>query len=294
MHLASAEPAVSDDLVWCHDAVRRGDRDRFLCGVFAPPAARAGVWALYALNLELAHIREAVTDPLPGQIRLQWWREAMHEAYTTTPRAHPVVRLVAATLPGKVAESGLQALIDARAADLESGGPETLPALEDYLAATAGRLQMLVAESLTGGQLSPQTQTAVKATGMAWGLVGMIRAVAFQAHSSQLILPRREMKASGVREGDLMNHTMTAQLGEMVARMAARADAQLAIARAVSAAVERAALPALLPCVLAEGYLRQLRRAGWNPFVRGLDRPGVRTLMRLWWRARRGRYTHCR
>ena len=215
--------------------------------------------------------------------------------YRSRPETN-FARYRAATLPGKVAESGLQALIDARAADLESGGPETLPALEDYLAATAGRLQMLVAESLTGGQLSPQTQTAVKATGMAWGLVGMIRAVAFQAHhSSQLILPRREMKASGVREGDLMNHTMTAQLGELVARMAARADAQLAIARAVSAAVERAALPALLPCVLAEGYLRQLRRAGWNPFVRGLDRPGVRTLMRLWWRARRGRYyTRCR
>ena len=286
-------PTRSDDLSWCHDAVRQGDRDRFLCSVFAPPERRAGLWALYALNLELAHIRAAVTDPLPGQIRLQWWREAISEAYAGTPRAHPVVRLVAATLPGRVPESGLQALIDARAADLEAGGPATLAALEAYLAATAGRLQVLAAQVLTAdttGSDASATHRAAEASGTAWGLVGMIRAVAFQAQTSQLILPRAEMKAAGVREGDLLQRTMTAELGQLVARMAERAEAHLTAARALAPAVDRVALPALLPCVLAEGYLRRLQRSGWNPFVRGLERPGAGMLVRLWWQARRGCY----
>ena len=291
MTFSAPDHSRSDDLLWCHDAVRRGDRDRFLCSLFAAPVNRPPLWALYALNLELAHIREAVTDPLPGQIRLQWWREAISAAYTGTARAHPVVRLVAATLPGRLPEAGLQALIDARAADVAAGGPTTLPALQAYLVATAGRLQALAAAALTAGDApASATATAAEAAGTAWGLVGMIRAVAFQAHSSQLILPRAEMKAAGVREADVLQHKMSAELGQLIARMAAEAEAHIKAAHDLAGSVHPAALPALLPCVLAEGYLLRLRACGWNPFALRGAQPTARMLVRLWWQGRRGRF----
>ena len=66
------------------DTVRRiarsGDPDRSLAALFAPREARADLFALIALNVELARIAEIVTEPGLGIIRLQWWREAIDRA----------------------------------------------------------------------------------------------------------------------------------------------------------------------------------------------------------------------
>jgi len=63
------------------DALRRHDRDRYLSALFVPADRRGAAIALYVFNHEIAKTREVVTEPLLGQIRLQWWREAIGEAY---------------------------------------------------------------------------------------------------------------------------------------------------------------------------------------------------------------------
>src|SRR3569623_1563592 len=60
--------------------VRRHDPDRFLTALFAPPAKREALFALYALNHELARARETVSEPPLALIRLQWWREVVEGA----------------------------------------------------------------------------------------------------------------------------------------------------------------------------------------------------------------------
>src|SRR5713226_379142 len=107
--------------------VRRHDRDRFQTVLFAPAARRAALFALYAFNYEVARVRESVSQPMLGQIRLQWWREVIAAAYAgDKPRDHPVVEPLAAT----IAEFGLtrryfDRLIDAREADLADEPPAT-------------------------------------------------------------------------------------------------------------------------------------------------------------------------
>src|SRR5436853_2164580 len=84
--------------------VRRHDRDRFQTVLFAPAARREALFALYAFNYEIARVRESVTAPMLGQIRLQWWREAIDAAYASAaPRAHEV----AAPLTAAIREYGL-------------------------------------------------------------------------------------------------------------------------------------------------------------------------------------------
>src|SRR6476661_6084406 len=71
--------------------VRHHDRDRFQTVLFAPAARREALFALYAFNYEIARVRESVTEPMLGQIRLQWWREAVDAGYAgTLPRHHVV------------------------------------------------------------------------------------------------------------------------------------------------------------------------------------------------------------
>src|SRR5436309_10149749 len=72
--------------------VRRHDRDRYQTALFAPAGKREALLALYAFNYEIARVRETVTEPMLGQIRLQWWREVLDAAYVgRSPRNHPVV-----------------------------------------------------------------------------------------------------------------------------------------------------------------------------------------------------------
>jgi phytoene/squalene synthetase len=50
--------------------VRQCDRDRFQAALFAPAAQRETLFALYAFNYEIARVREIVSEPMLGQIRL--------------------------------------------------------------------------------------------------------------------------------------------------------------------------------------------------------------------------------
>src|SRR5690348_12565266 len=76
--------------------VRRQDRERYLTALFAPAGRREALLALYAFNHEVAKTREVVREPTLGQIRLQWWRDALEEIHDgRSPRRHEVVEPLA-------------------------------------------------------------------------------------------------------------------------------------------------------------------------------------------------------
>src|SRR5215471_10103161 len=114
--------------------VRRHDRDRYQTALFAPAARREALFALYAFNYEIARVRESVTEPMLGQVRLQWWRENIAAAFERGPvRHHPVVEALSATIRDlALTREHFDRLIDAREADLSGEPPASLNALEDY------------------------------------------------------------------------------------------------------------------------------------------------------------------
>ena len=82
--------ADRDQLSFCAEQLRSHDHDRFLTCLFAPSGAREDLFALYAFNLEIAKVAEVVSEPMAGQIRIQWWREALDGLYAGAPRKHQV------------------------------------------------------------------------------------------------------------------------------------------------------------------------------------------------------------
>src|SRR5438105_12411155 len=100
--------------------VRRHDRDRYQTALFAPAGRREALLALYAFNYEIARVRETVTQPMLGQIRLQWWREVLDAAYAgAPPRQHPVVLPLSAAIRELALSRGyFDRLIGSRERDL--------------------------------------------------------------------------------------------------------------------------------------------------------------------------------
>ena len=61
------------------DLVRKGDPDRFLAAMAAPPAARRVLFPLYAFNVEVSRAPWLTSESMIAEMRLQWWRDVLEE-----------------------------------------------------------------------------------------------------------------------------------------------------------------------------------------------------------------------
>ncbi len=253
--------------------VRRHDRDRYQTVLFAPAARREALFALYAFNYEIARVRESVTQPMLGQIRLQWWRENIAAAFVgRTPRHHPVVEAVTVAIRElQLTREHFDRLIDARENDLAEEPPTSLPALEDYAEATSARLIYLALEVL--GVHDPRAGEAGLHVGIAYSLAGLLRAMPFHARTGRLLIPADIAARSGLSEQDYRALRSTPGLRSATAELAAAALRHLGLARAQRAKIPRSALPALLPAIVAQRSLLRLKRAAYDPFDAALAVP---------------------
>ncbi len=161
-------------LAACADIVRRGDPDRFLAAMAAPPAARAVLFPLYAFNVEVARAPWVTAEPLIAEMRLQWWRDALDEIAEGRPvRAHEVTVPLAGMLDAAGARA-LDGAVAARRRDIDPAPFAGDAALWAHLDATAGTLMWVAARALGA---APDAETTVRRIGQAGGLASWFRAV---------------------------------------------------------------------------------------------------------------------
>ena len=273
---------------YCADQVRLHDRDRYLTALFAPDSRREALFALYAFNLEISRVRETVSERLIGEMRLQWWQDALDAVYGGgRPPAHPVAEALAtAILEYKLDRAFFERLIDARRRDLDDEPPADLPALVGYARDTSAPLVQLAL-----GVLGVSDAGALKAAdevGVAYALAGLLRAVPFHARQKRLYLPRALCETTGLDTKRLFELKPDTALASAVRPVAA--EARTYLARARNHPAPRAALAALLPAAVADATLRCLERSGFDPFAPRVARGGIGVPLALAWRARRGRF----
>ena len=277
------------DATYCEGEVRAHDRDRYLVTQFAPVPRRAALYALYAFNLEVAKTAELVSEELLGQIRLEWWREAIEECYDGAPRRHEVVEALAGAIREHDLTRGhFKRLIDARAFDLDPEPHATLAALEAYAEATSSTLIWLAMEVLGGA--GDEAREAGRHIGVAFALTGLIRAMPFHLRAGRNYLPAELSQRHGIHRADLVALKPSPGLTAAIREIADAARSHLASARAAHAELDRDELPSLLLATIADEYLERLRHAGHDPFEPGLAAPSALRPLRLWFRAMRGRY----
>ena len=244
---------------------RAADYDRYLSAVFAPGARREALFALIAFNHEIARIPEAVSEPMLGRIRLQWWREVLDAVYAGAPtRRHEVAEPLADAIRACRLDRALfDALLEAREDDLESEGPTDLAALERYAAATGGSLAELMVRA-SGADSGPALE-AGRRVGTAWALVGTLRAAPHAAAQGRVTLPADLLSKAGLAAEDLRTGQGFERFAAVAEPVAGRAAELLAMGRQARRAVPRQCLGVLLIARLADLYLAQLRRAAWDP-----------------------------
>ncbi|PWR23674.1 phytoene/squalene synthase family protein [Zavarzinia compransoris] len=249
------------------DFVRAHDPDRFLTAVFAAPDRRDDLLALYAFNYEVARVREVVSDAMIGQIRLQWWRDALDEiALGREPRQHEVVTPLAAAIRRHALPlATFERVLEARELDLDDQPPPHLASLGSYLDGAAGGLFELALAVLGSGH--DEAHEAAHAAGIGVGLAGLLRALPFHAGANRLYLPADLMAQHGVSRDDLVAGRSSPGLRALVGELAGHARRHLDDAARAARDLPRGALPALLPVALARGWLGEIAHAGHDPFA---------------------------
>ena len=178
------ETSLESALEYCALQVRTFDPDRYLITIAGPKKFRAALFGLYAFNLEISKTRETVSEPMLGRIRLQWWREAIEGIYQGTPRNHEVILALAFVIEShSLSRQHFEEMIDGREFDLEDREPEDMPELVSYAQQTSGSLLQLTAEILTADK------AAADRIGVAWALVGLMKAIQFHSSQQRCYLP---------------------------------------------------------------------------------------------------------
>ncbi len=267
--------------------VKQQDHDRYLTLVFAPDDKREALFALHAFNQELARAAERVSEPLLGEMRLTWWRDAIESATGGGPvPEHPVMTALAPLLTAGVipAEALLQQL-DARRRDLDPEGFPTLAALVGYMRETAGAFNRL-----HGALLGLDRSGAAEAIGTAWGVTGLLRSYRAWATRGRLWLPQDLMAEQGLTRGQLMEGQATTGLARIGRRLAEEAGGLLEEARSAAPRLEKGRAGPLLLGSLTTLYLKRLAAAGHDLSDPGLSLLPPTRVFRLTWAVLRRRW----
>jgi phytoene synthase len=265
----------------CERLVRELDKDRFLATLFCPAEHRAALFTLYAFSCEVARVREVAREPLPGEIRLQWWKEALTGERREEALANPAAAALFSVLEKyKLSAQPLVELIDAHIFDLYDGPMQTLDDLENYTKKTASTLFDLAAQILNGGKHPVSGELGLHA-GSAYAIAGLLRAFPRHAARGQLYVPVEVLERHGAREEDVFAGKATAELRMTLAEMRLRAHGHLAAANDFLGAVPAAILPALLPLAVVPLALKRMERGDYDPFA-PLDIPQWRRQWALW------------
>jgi len=277
------EPAAA---AFCAALVRDHDFDRYAATLFVAPDNRRSLLALAAFNVEIVRVRGLVSQPLPGEIRLQWWTDMLEGPVHGGVEGNPV----AAELKRAIARHDLPValltrLIEAHLFDLYNDPMPDDAVLEAHLNETEGALFVLAARMLGHG--SDTIDHLARHAGMATGIARIVARLGYDAARRQLYVPKDRLERHGSELEQVFGGQPSPALQAALTQLIGEGRKHLDQAMQELPGLPREARAAFLPLALARRDLDALGAPGRNPFD-SYDRSRLSTLWTLW-RASRSR-----
>lgn len=260
------------------ETLRAADRDRYLCALYAPQDKRDALFALYAFNAEIAAVRDRIREALPGEIRLQWWRDVL-SAHEGAGEGHPVAAaLIGAIRKYDLPLSAFDNYLEARIFDLYDDPMPSRGDLEGYCGETASAIIQLAALILDPVVAPAQAELAGHA-GCALAITGLLRLLPIHRARGQCYVPRDILAAAGMSPEDFLVAAPDGPVRYAVEAMTALAKEHLAAFERKAPDLPPGLRPAFLPLALVPAYLSKLSR---DPAAALKAPPGISELRRHW------------
>ncbi|TCQ04741.1 phytoene synthase [Rhizobium sp. PP-F2F-G36] len=271
-------------------ALRESDRDRYLACLLAPSEKQGPLAALYAFHAEIARVRDVVREPLPGEIRLQWWRDALEDTTGSKADGNPLAEALLHAIRNAHLPIGvLLDMIDARVFDLYDDPMESRSALEGYAGETASALIQLACLILDPETARGSADAAGHA-GVAQTIAGLLMLAPIHRQRGQVYFPADLLTATGLDRTSFLNGEDRAAVTRAVQALAGLGREHLGKARAASQTISRQNRPAFATVALAEKVFARAEKAGADIFDHSIVPPQWRRQWWMWRAAQSGRW----
>jgi phytoene synthase len=277
--------SAASDVEHCAELLHQHDLDDWLATLFVPVEHRSAIRALYAFDVELRRVREVVSEPMPGELRLQWWREFIEGQERGGASGHPVAaELLRAIERYELPRPALVTLIDARTEDLYDDPPATMADLEGHLGETACALLRLSTIVLADGGDTGSPDAAGHG-GVARGITRILQSFSADRRRGRIRIPVDLLERHGVDPKAAPDSRDKPSLRAAQLELAHSGRVHLGKALGLVPELPVAVRPAYLPLVLVEPTLARIERAGFGPHPAEL--PQWRRQWHLWRASRR-------
>ena len=264
----------------CLATLRDTDRDRYLAVLLSPEPKRGALAALYAFNAEIARVRDVVREPLPGEIRLQWWRDLLEGSAQGEPSGNPIAAgLLDAIASHSLPHKTLLDMIDARIFDLYDDALADRNAFEGYAGETASALIQLASLILSPGDAVRSAEAAGHA-GVAQAIAGAVLLLPIHRRRGQLYLPLDILAATGLDREAFLAGTDKPRISAAIQAFAGLGMEHLAKARKAGP-ISASVFAAFLPLASTEAVLRKAGRLGAAALDEGMHEPQLRRQLRM-------------
>ncbi|CAN7438421.1 phytoene/squalene synthase family protein [Phyllobacterium sp. LjRoot231] len=248
----------------CLQLLRDADPDRYLSVLYAPEEKRGALAALYAFNSEIARIRDLIHDPLPGEVRLQWWRDLINGTEHGAASGNPVAAaLLDAIKTCDLPRAAFDNYCEARVFDLYNDPMPNRNDLEGYCGETASALIQLASLVLDAAKTPEQADVAGHA-GVAQAIAGLLRLLPLHRRRGQIYIPADILTAVGCSAATLLVSSDQVAIKRAIDAMIALAEDHFAKFETAAKALPVTLRPAYLPAAITRMYLKKLKANGFN------------------------------
>ncbi|MGI9353222.1 MAG: phytoene/squalene synthase family protein [Rhizobiaceae bacterium] len=249
-----------DDSGYALKILKDLDPERYFCVLYLPENCREDVAALWAFDAEISRIPELVSEPMPGEIRLQWWRDLIKTG--DNAGSGPLARaLMDAISRHNLPREAFRSYLDARIFDLYHDPMPDMGTFEGYLGETVSSLFQLSALCI-GATHSTELANASGHAGIAVGIIRLLTHCAIQRSRHKSFFPTDRLLAHGFTEDS--NPWLSSQINnshtELVSEFLDKSEYHLAAAREEIAKLPSTSRTAFLPICYVEPLMSKIRK----------------------------------
>ncbi|XP_057388144.1 NADH dehydrogenase (ubiquinone) complex I, assembly factor 6 isoform X2 [Balaenoptera acutorostrata] len=288
---AVSGPGASGTDRYCLELLRKRDYEGYLCSLLLPAESRSSAFALRAFNVELAQVKDSVSEKTIGLMRMQFWKKTVDDVYCDSPPHQPV------------------AIELWKEKNLDDKAYRNIQELENYAENTQSSLLYLTLEIL--GIKDLHADHAASHIGKAQGIVTCLRATPYHGSRRRVFLPMDICMLHGVSQEDFLRKSQDKNVRDVVYDMASQAHLHLkhvdstnqGSCSAVVFAVEKnlrarsfhksvpvKAFPAFLQTVALEDYLKKIQQVDFDIFHPSLQQKNTLLPLSLYIQSWRKRY----
>ena len=285
-----AAPAGTDPYAFSLATLRDSDRDRYLACLLSPQEKRGPLSALYAFHAEIARVRENVREALPGEIRLQWWRDVLSGQDESRGEGHPLATALAqAVRDHALPVSVLENMIDARVFDLYDDPMEDRASLEGYAGETASALIQLASLILDPTTAAASAEAAGHA-GVAQTVAGLLLLLPTHRRRGQVYLPAELLSATGLDRDSFLAGDDREAVSRAIRAFSGLGRDHLAQARKAAGSISKDNRAAFLTVAMVAPVLDRAEKAGADLFDHSIQPAQWRRQWWMWRALRSGRW----